>query len=128
MAITAAKVLNILTRKGADGVFETYASKTFDPDTGQVTYGDRATHTHKILPPYPPSQAFGQRDQMVTGDSFASAEALTIVSASGLTFTPGNGMRLTFGGVTYTIVGVSPLYVQSTIVAYWSALRGKAQS
>jgi hypothetical protein len=122
MAITPARVLDILNAYGTDGAFRTYASTSYDPATGDVTLGAATDHTHKVVPPYAPRRADMER---WVGDGIKGAEALSAVSASGLTFTPAVGMEFIYASKTWRIVSVNPIRYQGTVVMYEFALAAK---
>jgi len=124
MAMTAAKVLTILTKYGADGVFRTYVTTTYDPTTGAVTLGASTDHTHKIIPPYSPGRADLERWSGIEG--IKEAQALSAVSASGLTFTPAVGMEVLYDSKAWRIVGVNPIRFQDDLLLYEFALTAKA--
>jgi len=125
MAITAEKVLEILTTYGTDGVFRTYASTTYAPGTGLVALGASTDHTHKVIPPYSPRR--GDLERWGSVDGIREAQALSAVSASGLTFTPAVGMEFIYAGKTWRIVGVNPIRYQGSVVMYELALAAKAE-
>ena len=122
MAITAVRVLEVLMQYGTEGVFRTYASTSYDPATGDVTLGAATNHTHKVVPPYSPRRADMER---WVGDGIKGAEALSAVSASGLSFTPAVGMEFIFAGKTWRIVSVNPVRYQGNVVMYEFALAAK---
>ncbi len=123
MAITAARVLEILEAYGVDAVFRTYTSTDYDPTQGSVTLGAETDYTHKVIPPYAPGHAEMAR---WVGDGIQGASALTAVSASGLSFTPAVGMELLYDRKTWRITGVSPVRYKGDVVLYELALGGKA--
>jgi hypothetical protein len=124
MAITADRVLAILQRYGVDAVFRTYATTSYDPASGEVTLEAATDHTHKIIPPYSPRRADLERWSGVEG--VKEAEALSAVSASGLTFTPAVGMEVLYGGKTWRIVSVHPIQFQASVILYEFALTTRA--
>jgi hypothetical protein len=123
MAITADRVLAILQKYGADGVFRTYATTGYDPTTGAVTLGATTDHTHKIIPPYAPRRADLERWSGIEGVQVA--EALSGVSAAGLTFTPAVGMEVLYDGKTWRIISVNPVRYQTDVIFYELALTAR---
>jgi len=122
MAITAARILEILETYGVDAVFRTYASTDHDPATGDVTLGATTNHTHKAIPPYSPGRADMAR---WVGDGIQGAQALTAVSSAGLAFTPAVGMEFIYDSKTWRITGVNPVRYKGNVVMYELALGGK---
>lgn len=109
-------VLGLANGLGKD-VTVTVESLTYDPTIGSST---RTTVTHtnqKLLGLRPVSQAYLERGLAEDGDSQG------LWAASGLTFTPALGVRVAFGGKTYTTTMVREIHSGDSICAYQVILR-----
>ena len=85
---------------------------TYDPDTGR---GTAATVTHasqKMAGPFDIEETY------IADGTSKDATAEGIFAASGLVFTVAQGMRVAWGGVTYTVVAFAELHSGEQIAAY----------
>lgn len=89
---------------------------TYDATMGEVVSYE-TVYTAMCSPP----QGFDPR--AVTGDLILVSDLTTIIPASGLTFTPTNGMRVTFDSKDYRIVAIRPYMSGDQVAAYEVQLR-----
>jgi hypothetical protein len=98
---------------GADAVFYT-GTPTYDPATGETTYADEATHTHKVVEE--------NRADFIAGD----ADCVLYLAAAGLVFAPTVRQAVTYKGRTWTIMDASPTVYRGTVLLYTIGLKGAA--
>lgn len=93
-------------------------TKTYDPTTGESRIATAESHVLKVTPPGDYTQ------YLQPGTTLADEEAQIGVPASGLTWTPKNGMRVTVTGREWRVVSVEAIYTGNSIGLYIVTLRG----
>ena len=89
-----------------------------DPTTRSVTpSGAVASYTWKVVPPQP------YKNQYVDGKTIKREDLITWIAAEDLTFTPVNGMLVTFKSTKFKIVAVDPIYSGDLVCLYELQLR-----
>mgnify|MGYP003116337986 CR=1 FL=1 len=109
-------VLNLATTLGKTTSVTT-ESLTYDPTTGLSSRSTSSHTNQKLLGLRPVSRRYLEEGLAEDGDSEG------IWAASGLSFTPALGVRVTFGGKTYTTVVVREIHSGDSICAYQVVLR-----
>lgn len=95
----------------------TVETLAYDPTTGSSSRSTTDYTNQKLLGLRPVSQQYLERGLAEDGDS----EALW--AASGLSFTPALGVRVAFGGDTFTTTMVREIHSGDSICAYKVVLR-----
>lgn len=90
---------------------------TYAPTTGISSRSTTSHANQKLLGLRPVSVEYLERGLAEDGDSQA------MFAASGLSFTPALGVRVTFGGKTYTTTMVDEIHSGDSIAAYRVLLR-----
>lgn len=112
MAITAEKVNDLITDKGIQVIFHTYASDTFDPLTNTRTRGAKTEHTVYAIPPYENAEGWEE------GNFIESGEGQIGISNYGLSFTPWKGQEVQIFGILWIVTSVRPISNNSGVVLY----------
>jgi hypothetical protein len=109
------KVLALVNNYGTTATFVELTTQTYDPTDGDVTEVG-VNHNHKVTPPQPVHQ-FREGDVVRIGDCEIN------LPASGLGFTPDEGMRVVIGSETWRIVRFDPIYTGDLVALYRIFLR-----
>lgn len=110
--ITTNELLEILEEYGIDGSIRTYPNKQFDPDVNSVVLGAPLDTGLKVIPPYKVVDQFGAT-QFIT-----SGKGMTGFVNSSLPFVVESGMQITINGISWTVIGISPISTSDGIVFY----------
>jgi len=110
------KVLSVINDFGKDIVYHAVPFKKYDPATSTGS-GCEEDFTRKSSPPEPFEQKF------IDGDTIQEGDLKTIVAGSGLPFVVEEGIRATFDGNNWRVVGVEPFYSGDLIAAFQLHLR-----
>lgn len=92
-------------------------SLSYSPTSGSSSRSTTSHANQKLLGLKPVGVEYLERGLAEDGDSQA------IFAASGLPFTPALGLRVTFGGKTYTTTMVEEIHSGASIAAYRVLLR-----
>lgn len=109
-------ILKLATDLGKSTTVTT-ESLTYNPSTGASSRSTTNYTNQKLLGLKPVSQTYLDRGLAEDGDS----EGLW--AASGLSFTPALGVRVAFGGKTYTTTLVESIHSGDSVCAYKVVLR-----
>lgn len=112
--LPAVKSLAAKLGKDVTVVIETL---TYAPTTGLSSRSTTSHTNQKLMGIRPVSREYLERGLAEDGDTQA------MFAASGLSFTPALGMRVTFGGKTYTTLAIYDIYSGESITAYRVVLR-----
>ncbi|MCP4660988.1 MAG: hypothetical protein GY856_36770 [bacterium] len=82
-------ILDLIDEFGVDTVFET-VTQSYDSSTGKTTESGAVDNTRKASLP------LEYEDKYVDGDFVRRGDCYTYIAASGLTWTPVKGMKVTF--------------------------------
>ncbi len=110
-------VLDIIDEMGKTVTFWVYPEADYDPTTGEGSLGEAVQYSKKVIPPYEVDLKYIYADVAQAGDM------LTGIAASGLEFTPTNGIKITIDSCIWTAVRVIPIYANEMIVLYILQLR-----
>jgi len=118
MSITAAKALALIQKFPKAATFTT-ATQTYNPATGATTESGAVNHSVTTSPPIPYELRY------VDGDIIKATDVMVVLSSSGISFTPDEGQKVTYGSEIYRVVSVEKLDVGGTdaVVAYIVQLR-----
>jgi hypothetical protein len=113
------RALELVTEYGQDAVFEVPATKTYDATTGLTAETSPTDHTKKVTPPEPYDKRW------IDGDLIQVDDVRVYLPASGLTFTPTRGYKVTLASSdVFRIIRVVPIYTGESIALYEIGLRG----
>ena len=108
-------ILDIVQSVGVAATFTTNTSNIYDPTTGNTT-AVTGTASVYVTPPFPATRY----------EDGSMVEANTMVSyfaASGLTFTPALGQKVTVAGKDWVVTALNTYYVGDSIGLYEAGLR-----
>lgn len=108
--------LEMIAEHGRDVTF-TIVTETYNPATGQTSEEEPAEVVIKATPPVPYMR------RIVEGRDIEASDLETYIAASGLAFTVSNGLKVTFDGRTFRVVGFEPIYSGEQVCAYSLQLR-----
>jgi hypothetical protein len=111
------KVLEIVQKYGKIVGFVVPTSQTYDPATGTNTVTTPVTYNKKVTPP----QNYSSR--LIDGQNILAGDCQIFLPASGLTFAPVAGMKVTIASQTWAIVNAGPIYTGESIALYELQLR-----
>ena len=111
------KVLTLLNKVGTDYTFQVPATLVYDPTTQETTKGSPSDVTIKGSPP------LNFRSQMVDGSLVRRDDMQVFIAASGLTFTPVEGMRVANGSLQFNTVSANPIRSGDDVCAWELQLR-----
>jgi len=126
MALTQAKIKDILTKLGDDGELRTYASEKYNVATRDVTRGSSTDTTVKMVPPYKDVSGSSLNQFVATSanpDGWKKAEAISIVEAEAISVEINLGMELIYDNVLWKILAVTPLKFKSVVLAWAVGLK-----
>ncbi len=110
--------LELINLYGQNAVFLD-VTKTYDPATGLTTESSPSNITKKVTPPAPYDKRW------VDNDLIQQNDVRVFLAASGLTFTPEKGMKVTLLTTkVFRIERVSPIYSGEDIAVFDLQLRG----
>lgn len=112
------RALDTIDRYGKKVVFTVIGTATYDPATGAVTESGKKTYTKKVSPPG------AYLDRYVDGDLIRRGDLRCIIAASGLEFTPVNGLQVDFDSKVFRVMSVKPIYSGEQVAVYELQLRG----
>ncbi len=113
--IAPADILSILENVGVAATFTTNTSNTYDPTTGATT-AVTSTSSVYVTPPFPASR--------YEDGSMVEANTMVIYfAASGLTFSPTKGQKVTVAGKDWVITALQTYYVGDSIGLYEAGVR-----
>ena len=105
------EVVALLDEFGRDVSFDV-VSKTYDPTSGETTYGSEPPVVAKTTPPWPYGTAFGKGTAAVEG------KATIIVAGLDIAFVPKLGIQATIDGLKWRVVGLTPISSGADNAAY----------
>ena len=111
------KVLAIIERLGKTAVFMNFTEEVYDPTVGERIQGNATEYSLKVIPPYEYALKY------IDGDIVKVGDMQTGVPASGLEFTPRQGMKVTVDEIVWQIVRTNPIYSGERIALYMLQLR-----
>ena len=111
------KALTMITNFGKNATFKVIAGADYDPLTGEVSQDGTSNIVRKIIPPMTYERKF------IDGEIVQDGDLMTGIAASGLTFTPTDGMTVSFDNTSWKIVNVQPVYSGELIALYELQLR-----
>jgi hypothetical protein len=114
-------VAGVIRDFGNDAVLRVTAAG-FNPATGEVT-GSSSDHPVKVSPPDPNVKRYVDQGQFRDPSAVLGAEAVVILSASGLTVAPKAGHRLVLESSEWHIVSANQITMQNVTLAWLLALK-----
>jgi len=111
------KIKSIIDTYGKNVVFVVPGLSSYDPDDGSVVDSGVQEYTIKASPPA------NYRADMIDGDVIESNDCSISISASGLLFTPRNGLEVTFDSQSWRVMNVITGYTGDEIGIYEMQLR-----
>jgi len=111
------KIVDLIALYGKDATFTVHGISSYDPDTGSVIESGTTNYTVKVTPPE------NYIASMIDGDTIMANDTHISVAASGLSFTPVTGMKVTFDSLVWKIVSVQTEYTGESIGLYTMQLR-----
>jgi len=111
------KIKTIIADFGKDATFTVHGISSYDPDTGSVIESGTTNYTVKVTPPE------NYTVSMIDGDLIQANDTRISVAASGLSFTPVTGMKVTFDNQAWKVVFVQTEYTGESIGLYTMQLR-----
>lgn len=111
-----ALAMKLIDKFGTNATFQVLDAD-LDPVESELVIGSSVDTVRKIAPPQNFSRRYADNQNIEEGDM------QTFVAASGITFTPVVGMKLTHASITWKIVEVRPLYSGDDIAAWELHLR-----
>ena len=111
------KIKSLIEDYGKDAVFTVHGISVYDPDEGSVVDSGTVSHTVKVTPP----ENFTAN--LIDGDNIKRNDCRVSIAASGLSFTPINGMKVEFDSQVWRIVGIQVEYTGESIGLYALQLR-----
>jgi hypothetical protein len=111
------KIKSIIEDFGKSVVFTVHGIAEYDPDEGSVVESGSTDYTVKATPPENYSR------NLVDGDMIQENDCRISISASGLSFTPKNGMPVVFDNENWRVVAVETGYTGEDIGLYSMQLR-----
>jgi hypothetical protein len=111
------KIKTIIDDYGKDVVFVVPGLASYDPDDGSVIESGIQKYTVKATPPE------NYRADMIDGDVIQQNDCMITISSSGLSFTPQNGLEVTFDDQSWRIMGIQTGYTGEDICLYEMQLR-----
>lgn len=115
--ILVPEVLAIVEQFGKLVRFAVPGSQVYDPTTGLSTERPALSITKKVSPPQP------YTIKLIDGENIKAGDACIWLPASGLTFTPVAGMKVTIDSAVWAIVAVDSVYTGELIALYGLQLR-----
>ena len=113
----AAATLSLLDTLGTNMVFVVPTSSYYDPATQTQVVKTPTNVPRKASPPMQYSS------RLIAEGVVRRDDAQIFIAASGLTFTPVEGMKLTHAGLTWNMVTASPLYSGDDVAAWECQIR-----
>jgi hypothetical protein len=111
------KIKTIISTYGKNVVFTVHGISEYDADEGSVVDSGSTDYTVKATPPE------NYTRNLIDGDMIRDNDCKISISASGLLFTPENGMKVTFDNQNWKVVGVETGYTGEDIGLYSMQLR-----
>ena len=111
------KIKSIIDLYGKSVVFTVHGITEYDPDEGSVVESGSTDYTVKSTPPENYSR------NLVDGDMIRENDCRISISASGLSFTPTNGMPVVFDNENWRVVSVATEYTGDDIGLFSMQLR-----
>ena len=111
------KVLKLINKYGKEVIFRDDPDGTYDPTTGKYTAGTVLYHDRRIIPPFPFDEKY------INGDTIRVGDILTGVAASGIPFTPYEGMKVDISSVIWRIIKTGSVYTGQNIALFMLQLR-----
>lgn len=111
------EVYSIIQELGKTAVFHNYTEEFYDPATGDRAQGNPTNYSLRVIPPY------AYELKYINGDIIKVGDMQSGVAASGLEFTPRQGMKVTIDSTVWQIVRTNPIYSGERIALYMLQLR-----
>lgn len=111
------KVKEILASYGKDVTVQTLSVREYDPTTGDTEESGEEAHVVKASPPWPVDLKYFDETTVEVGD------AMIIIAAKDLPFTPANRQRVTIDSRKWHVVRHVPVYSGEQVAAYMLHIR-----
>jgi head-tail adaptor len=112
-----ARLANWVVDNGKTVTMHTFATETFDPNTGVVTRGAETSHTPLVAGPEPYEQ------NIIDGDLIRFGDAEIHIPEEQITFVPALGQKVTIDSETWSIISIRKHYLGEYVDAYTCQIR-----
>lgn len=108
---TQASVLQALTYAGQGLTITKVTEGTYNPATGTTSGGSTTDYTGTGL-------LHAYRNFDIDGTRILATDRKLILAASGLSYVPTTGDKITYGSTVYSVIAISPFEFNGTAFAY----------